>query len=62
MESTLDDAVTIRVAGALSGVVQVPGGASATVGALRAQVAHLSGAAPHSIKLICGGKTLLVRF
>lgn len=64
MDEEGSDSVTIKVAGALSGVVRVPA-AAATVGALRAEVARLllagaagGDAAASQIKLICGGRTL----
>ncbi|KAI8468889.1 MAG: hypothetical protein J3K34DRAFT_522552 [Monoraphidium minutum] len=50
-------ATTIKVAGAISGVVQLAG-AEPTVGALRAECARVAGTAAPAIKLICGGKTL----
>lgn len=50
----------VRVAGALSGVVTLPG-AARTVGALRAEAARLAGVDdPACIKLIASGRTLAV--
>lgn len=50
---------TVKLAGALSGVVQLASSAP-TVAELRAEAARLAGCAPECIKLICGGKTLQV--
>ena len=54
-----EELLTVRVAGALSGVVQLT---ESRVGALRLEAARLAGVEdPAAIKLICCGKTLAVR-
>ncbi|GBF88993.1 hypothetical protein Rsub_01492 [Raphidocelis subcapitata] len=57
MDAQAGSPATVKVAGAISGVVQLD---SATVGALRREAARLAGGGDAStVKLLCGGKTLV---
>lgn len=58
MDAPAEGPATVRVAGAISGVLQLD---SATVGSLRREAARLAGCDASTVKLICGGKTLTVR-